>query len=145
MAQDQNFNPFFWEKFWRESCENQVLKPYEAIVRTVGSDRCLLDIKVEYPHSSQRIIGPFSAFMTSSRSCERHKKHSGRSLICDMTTPSYCIESAGEAVTSSAFLNFYLRVEGKCAVNNRRRFSAAALHSPRRIRIAAECARLEHA
>ena len=34
------------------------------VVVIVGSDRCLLDIKLEYPHSSQRIIGPFSAFMT---------------------------------------------------------------------------------
>ena len=118
---------------------------YEAMVKTVGSVRCLLDIKLEYPHSSQRIIGPFSAFMTSSRSWERHKKHSGRSFICDMTTPSYCIDSAGEAVTSSTFENFYPLVEGKCVVNNWRRFSATALHSPRRIRIAAECARLEHA
>ena len=46
------------------------MSAYEAldVVVIVGSDRCLLDIKLVYPHSSQRIIGPFSAFMTSSRS-----------------------------------------------------------------------------
>lgn len=46
------------------------MSAYEAmdVVVIVGGDRCLLDIKLEYPHSSQRIIGPFSAFMTSSRS-----------------------------------------------------------------------------
>ena len=65
----------------------EVKSGYEAIFVIVGSVRCLLDIKLAYPHSSQRTIGPFSAFITSSRSCERHKKHSGRLFICDMATP----------------------------------------------------------
>jgi hypothetical protein len=77
-----------------------VSNDYDAIVKTVGSVRCLLDIKLEYPHSSQRTIGPFSAFITSSRSCERHKKHSGRSLICDTATPSLASNRLGKQLNS---------------------------------------------